>query len=54
MNLSFLPPWFASPKPVAVTVRTFKTKKTDLERLREAKHKQLARELGREFRIARP
>jgi hypothetical protein len=33
-------------KPVSVTVRTFKTKKTDLERLQEAKHRQLAKELG--------
>jgi hypothetical protein len=33
-------------KPVSVTVRTFKTKKTDLERLKDAKHRQLAKELG--------
>lgn len=48
MNLSFLPPWHKS-KPVAVTVRTFKTKKTDLEQLRDAKHRQLAAELGMQW-----
>jgi hypothetical protein len=37
--------WF-SPKPSPVVVNTFKVKKTDAEKLREAKHKQLAAEIG--------
>jgi hypothetical protein len=36
--------WF-SPKPSLVVVTTFKVKKTDAEKLREAKHRQLAAEL---------
>lgn len=35
-----------SPKPSPVVVTTFKVKKTDAEKLREAKHKQLAAEIG--------
>lgn len=44
MNFPFLS-WGRS-KPV-VTVQTYKTAKTDLERLRDEKHRQLAAELGR-------
>ena len=43
---------FTRPKPV-ITVQTFKTKKTDLERVREEKHRQLAKELGMPWPIER-
>lgn len=45
MNFSFLA--WTKPRTVAVTVQTFKTAKTDLEKLRDAKHQQLADELGK-------
>lgn len=46
MNFVFSWP---KPKKPTVTVSTFKTKKTDLERLQDAKHRQLAAELGMEW-----
>lgn len=48
MNLSFLP-WRKPTHPVPVVIQTFKVKKTDLERLRDAKHRQLAAELGMQW-----
>lgn len=47
MNFTFLRRKPAHPAPVIV--QTFKTKKTDLERLQEAKHRQLAAELGMQW-----
>lgn len=35
------------PQKQPVIVNTFKTKKTDLERIRDDKHRQLASELGK-------
>lgn len=37
---------FLFPKPKSVTVNTYKVKKTDAEKLRDAKCRQLAEEIG--------
>ena len=40
---------FFTHRPV-VSVNTYKVKSTDLKQLRNAKHEQLARELGKEWK----
>ncbi len=43
---------FFTHRPV-VSVNTYKVKSTDLKRLRDKTHEQLARELGKEWKVVR-